>query len=233
MLAVPSQRAEVITYELKQLEKEKRYTISIYQFVKKVPKIIQLVINASGTGGGREVYPLSGLVGTKSGRKVFIELYEQRRAVKPPKVDRAVFQLPDFVRSQGLELVDKKTVMYVKDAARSKVERKRAYFKRISMLVDVEERYCRCVLHVAAKNTRKCNRDLGELGGSRRCYNPYSVCRSRIPAGVVYCGAHYEWESIPTDELIAFADLKKLSVGTNPNRASVLAEIRKEKRKVL
>lgn len=229
MLSLPAERGEVLTYELKNLQRGRMYTLAVFQIAKGAPVISQLTVNISNSRNGSVVFPTANLIGTKRGRKVFLELYEQPKTLRPPEGDRKSFSLPRLRDENGLVLLDKKSFLYIKDAGRTKKEKRDAYFQSLAALTDAEQRYCRCVLHVAAKNSRACNRGLREKAGSGACYNPYAVCSKRIPVGRVYCGAQYEWSRIPTEELVAYSDLNKLEVGTKPSRKGLIAAIRNMK----
>ena len=67
-----------------------------------------------------------------------------------------------------------------------------------------KEKFCRCVLHVAQKNTQECNRTR-EWGD--KCYNPYSICAktTRTTTGGKPC--NYIFNNIPIEEVKAYIDL--------------------------
>lgn len=72
----------------------------------------------------------------------------------------------------------------------------------MKILMSIESRYCRCVMHVANQYP---------------AYNPYAVCTSSIYSkqdikrkGVVKCAAQYRFEDFDTEELRGYARMKKL-----------------------
>lgn len=69
-------------------------------------------------------------------------------------------------------------------------------------------RYCRCLMHVAAKQPEWCLREKAwrETRAGRRCYNPYAVCtQSTGRAGRIECSATFDWSQVPDDELLSYA----------------------------
>lgn len=80
-------------------------------------------------------------------------------------------------------------------------------------LTEEQGKYCRCVLHVAAKNDEDCNRskDWGSSKKPSKCYNPYAVCAKTVGT-TTKCGDNYIWENIPVEEVEAFAYLKGIKL---------------------
>lgn len=78
----------------------------------------------------------------------------------------------------------------------------------ISVIVDEDDRFCDCVIKVAAKNTRECLKHR-ENWGKKGCYNPYAVCSKSIGTTSRKCGKLYEKQNYNMDhnELLAYANL--------------------------
>lgn len=81
------------------------------------------------------------------------------------------------------------------------------YSSTDSILTDKQQRFCRCVLHVAKNNSKKCNRN--KSWGDNKCYNPYSVCASSTgtttgskPCNYVFTKPN---STVPYEEIIAYA----------------------------
>jgi len=82
-----------------------------------------------------------------------------------------------------------------------------SYFKSGSSLSEDQKKYCKCTLHVGARNSVDCNLNKSFKLGSN-CYNPYAVCsKSTHRTGSVICGTEYDFESMPKAERDAFAAL--------------------------
>jgi len=100
-------------------------------------------------------------------------------------------------------------------------ERESGYFKSNSGISKHQQKYCRCTLHVMAKNSDECNRS--HKWGSGHCYNPYSVCSKTVGRDEKECGIYFNWHGIPEDEVKAFASNKGLS--TSGSKEDVISRI--------
>jgi hypothetical protein len=93
---------------------------------------------------------------------------------------------------------------------RKSSRRAKSYFKRGNKLSEEHRKYCRCVYHVAGKQTDECLRKRS-WGG--KCYNPYSVCTASTKRrGLVNCFENTNLRRLPRRELEALAALKRMSV---------------------
>src|SRR5579885_1183173 len=94
------------------------------------------------------------------------------------------------------------------------------FMREDAPLSDGERRYCRCLLRVEENTTSR----YGE-----GTYNPYAVCRSRIPEYVRSCSPYYDWSVMGLPWLIAYANLHKVNLTDTSSRESVLQQIAKWK----
>jgi hypothetical protein len=103
------------------------------------------------------------------------------------------------------------------------------YFKIDADLRENEKKWCRCVLHVAAKQTDQCLEDVNEHAGQvfngRTCYNPYAICSATVGTSSRKCGINYEFRNIPDQELIAYAKIKKITVPKPYSRENMIQAI--------
>jgi hypothetical protein len=91
------------------------------------------------------------------------------------------------------------------------------YYDSSSNLSEENQKYCRTVLHVAAKqddwclegqNWQKTNPQTGT-----KCYNPYAIASQRVPrSGRPECLKDLKLDSIPEEELRAEASLHKMTI---------------------
>ncbi|BCU03539.1 hypothetical protein [Pandoravirus japonicus] len=101
------------------------------------------------------------------------------------------------------------------------------YFWRGAPIDDRQRAYCRCLLHVAARNRDDCYDTPGALG-TGRCYNPYAVCTASV-GRQSECSDYYAFTpravrgGIPDDEVAAYAHMRRLPVG--PTREATVAAI--------
>ncbi len=103
------------------------------------------------------------------------------------------------------------------------------YFKKKTKLEKDEKKWCRCVLHVAAKQNQSCLQDVNNnaektLDG-QMCYNPYAVCSKTIGTSSRKCGINYNFKNIPDDELIAYSNMKKIKVPSPYLREKLIQSI--------
>lgn len=90
------------------------------------------------------------------------------------------------------------------------------YFKSNHSLKEQEQKYCRCVLHVAAKQTGECLKRAGKIKGGEKingktCSNPYAICAKTTRTSSRSCGKSYDFNKIPDNELRAYAAMKGIN----------------------
>lgn len=93
--------------------------------------------------------------------------------------------------------------------------RKRSYFKKGNKLSEPHRKYCRCIYHVADKQSSKClkQRAWETKVDGKQCYNPYAICsKSTKRKGSVECFKNTNLNALPQNEIKALADLKRMSV---------------------
>ena len=86
------------------------------------------------------------------------------------------------------------------------------YFKKNTTLKTKQKKFCRCVLHVAKNNDKKCN--IEKKWNTNKCYNPYTVCASSVKTttGGKTCQYNFLSRDIPDkSKLIGFKKLLELS----------------------
>lgn len=108
------------------------------------------------------------------------------------------------------------------------------YFKDDVDLQDEEKKWCRCVLHVAAKQNDKClenvNQNAMKVFEGKTCYNPYAICSASIGTSSRKCGMNYSYDDIPDNELIAYAQMKKIQIPKPYSREHLIQAITKWKK---
>ncbi len=101
-----------------------------------------------------------------------------------------------------------------KHAPKRKTPTKSSYFNRGNKLTEENRKYCRCVLHVAAQQSKDCleKRNWGNTSRGKKCYNPYAVCtQSTHRKGAMLCFKDTHLSVLPTKELKGLAHLKRLT----------------------
>jgi len=101
-------------------------------------------------------------------------------------------------------LVDIGAVLVLKRTRKPKEEKiqEYLYFGEDASLTEQEKKYCRCIMHVAAKQSDWClkQRAWGERRGNKTCYQPWSVCtKSTKRRAVVECSKNFDFSRVPDD----------------------------------
>lgn len=101
------------------------------------------------------------------------------------------------------------------------------YFKVGTTLTDQEQKYCRCIVHVAAEQPGACNLEKAwfEERDNRICYNPYAVCAHTVGTTTRNCSENYKFDNFPDDELVAYANLHKIKSPEPYDRNIMLEKI--------
>ncbi len=94
-----------------------------------------------------------------------------------------------------------------KQSPKKRTPKRKSYFKSGNNLTENNRKYCRCVYHVAAKQSHQC---LSSQNWGGKCYNPYSVCTASTKRrGKVNCFENTNLSRLPEKELQALAALKR------------------------
>jgi hypothetical protein len=110
-----------------------------------------------------------------------------------------------------------------------------SYFRKYAELRNDEKKWCRCVLHVAAKQSDTCLEDVNnnaeKILDGKICYNPYAICSKSIGTSSRQCSINYAFENIPDDELIAYSKIKKIKVPIPYSRGKMIEAIMEWKKR--
>lgn len=90
----------------------------------------------------------------------------------------------------------------------------KSYFKKGNKLSEEHRKYCRCIYHVSAQQSKEClkNKRWGENINGKQCYNPYAVCSASVHRkGQVDCFNNTRLSRLPRNEIEHLAALKGLS----------------------
>ena len=87
------------------------------------------------------------------------------------------------------------------------------YFSSGNNLTAQKQKYCRCILHVAKNNSKKCNEN--REWNSPKCYNPYTVCAASVKTttGGRTCMYDFSSNDIPKNEIQAYIQLNRNKFG--------------------
>jgi hypothetical protein len=99
-------------------------------------------------------------------------------------------------------------------------------------LTDQQEKYCRCVVHVAEKQPAACNEDKAwyEKRDGEECYNPYAVCAKTTGTTSRDCGEHYEYRTMTKNELVGIASLKGIKGAKSMSKANLVNALEGKRR---
>jgi hypothetical protein len=94
-------------------------------------------------------------------------------------------------------------------------EAKIKYHGFVKGLTGPDAKYCTCIIEAEYKKYK---------GGG--AYNPYAVCTKSTGGHVRSCGEYYDYDVMPLEYLLVFADKHKISVRDRNSRGSALNAIR-------
>lgn len=191
---------EVFSYAVDGLHQNTLYTIAVYQNPETKPELRQLLVNIKA-GSSR---PLVMMQGLETG-KVHIDVYSQASDISSRNLNVRDFSLPDFRKKYNLAIEAHDSVSYDTYSAGSRM----TAAKRWEALSELEKKYCRCVLAVAAKNTNTCNRSK-KWDNKSKCYSPHAVCGATVKSRFEYCGLYYIWSTLSTRQLESLASLAEV-----------------------
>jgi len=157
-----------------------------------------------------------------------VDIYEQTDKISAaPVTERTKYdptQLANITKSR----LDHRSTFYVLSEGKE-VARKgaREWMRPKSPLPEEKQKYCRCVLRVAAKQPGQCNVEKAwfQKRQGRTCYNPYAVCAASVGTTSRQCGLWYDLKNIPDDELTAYASLNKVPIPSPYDREQMLKNL--------
>ena len=219
-------------------EPGKFYTVEMVDNSGPYPYVHYLVTNIPGgkqLSSGDEIYPyLAPNPPTNSKLSNYkVTVYEDyypinekstgtRENFRTPRYNRLASSLKFNVIAQPNQLQEITTIKPNKQITSTK-QNKSNWIKSGSTLNEQEQKYCRCVLQVAAKQPGQCNMEKAwfEQRQNETCYNPYAVCAKTVGTSSRVCGENYNWVELPDDMLNAYANLNNIPI-KNYSRKEVL-----------
>ena len=91
-----------------------------------------------------------------------------------------------------------------------------------STLSEQQQKYCRCVLKVAAKQPAECDLSKGRTGN---CSNSYAICSSSTHGSNKQCGENYNFEGMDDIYLKAYAELSRVPIPSPYDRQTMINNI--------
>lgn len=101
--------------------------------------------------------------------------------------------------------------------------------KASTKLNRLQQKWCRCVLEVAAKQGPQClkNKMWFKTVNGAKCYNPYAICSSSVGTSVRGCSTEYNYIELYKNELLGLAYLKGIKVNPRDTKSSIISAIKK------
>lgn len=156
------------------------------------------------TNGETEVLPY--VAPQRVDHHYVFELYLQESPITPMVAKAQDFDVDKFVRSHQLQLVSRTIVITTEPNIK--------YHGFVKGLTGPDAKYCTCNIEVEAKGTD---------------VNPYAVCARSTGGHMASCGQYYDYEVMPLEYLLVFADRHQLVVPDRKSRRSVIDTIYKWK----
>jgi len=94
-------------------------------------------------------------------------------------------------------------------------------------LSDTEQKFCSCVVKVAAAQPGACNLEKAwfEQRDSKTCANPYAVCAHSVGTSTRKCNESYNYSQFTDQQLIALANLNNVTISSD--RATIISLLQK------
>lgn len=199
--------------------------LNFYLFIKEMSGSELQVGPRGGTyylsESGQKVYSPRGQ--RRGGRQLQVGPRGGRYYLSP--TGRKIYVQNPRVESTEGEVTSKMSTMNI-----SEEKGKSTWIKPESNLSDQQQKYCRCVLEVADKQSDKCLQNIaqkktGTFGPGTSCYLPYSVCANSTgtSTGRGGCSKHYNFNEIPDEFLIAYLKLHGKPVPSSLSHADLVA----------
>lgn len=210
------------------------YSIIIYDTDAKIIHYLRVNILGGKENGGVELVkylPMNPPGDEKHNYYIALMSQSEELDVTDFNIDRKT-EINELMEDFGLQVIEKiNYISYHENNIKDdrKDDRKDNYFKHDSDLTEDEKKYCRCTLHMAAKNSEKCNKTINRGKREYGCYNPYAVCAKSVGTTTKNCGKNYNFEGIPDDELEAYIELRKLKINGKHTREKMIRAIEKWK----
>lgn len=219
------------------------YTLIIYDLdAIKAPYIHLLINNILGNdiANGDKVFsfekpnpPLN-----SGPHKYVIALFGQNNRVpNGNRLNRASFPLNQYILQNNLSLIANETLIVdpsdkafhlYNDDPPFTFNPNHPIIRGDSNLTDGEQKYCSCVIDVAAKEPSRCNleRAYFEKRDGRTCANPWAVCSKSVGHSNRNCSSNYNYDQMTDIQLEAFSNLHNIDVPSPYNRQYLLNAIK-------
>ena len=145
---------------------------------------------------------------------------------------RARFDVDKFIHDHSLNMVGE--LMLVLDAGTDEymiegpgVNEERPIIIADTDLPEDKQKYCSCVIQVAAKQTESCLRDKAwkQTVDGKTCTSPYAVCAKSVGTTSRKCYENYFYDKFTDQQLRAFAASVDLDIPKPYNREKLLNKI--------
>lgn len=208
----------------------------------KSPLIHLLLINVPGSdiskGQPIAIYLAPNPLAGTGKHRYILEVYRQRSPLPIFKLSqRKNFNVRAFAEKERLDrvereimVVDSETRKFYRDPVHPQVTFNSIHhlIRDKTVLSEPEQKFCACVVEVAAKQPGKCNLEKAwfEERDGATCYSPYAVCAKSTGISSRLCNSNYNYAAMTESELAAFANLNMIPVPKPYDRTILLAAIK-------
>lgn len=202
--------------------REDLYTLYIYdRSANNYIHFLGVNIPGNNINEGLVVYPYVSPNPPSGIHEYVIQIYQQGSRLNPPHGGSRIGYDTSFLSSLSGKYMG---TFRVKAKGSDKTV---TWFPEDTSLTKQQQKYCRCVLKVAGKQSTACNTEKAwyQSRGGTKCYNPYAVCAKSTKTSSRECGSNYKWEDIPDKELMAYASLSRIPIPDPYTRRAMLDNI--------
>lgn len=197
--------------------------LAIIMYDNTVNKFMLVKVNIKN-GGSEILRNYEPLRAPQIAHDILIGVYEHSNEINSVKPGDTLLS---FTKRNNMTLLEK-LVFFILPHSKQNMDGKDKRIKSGS-LSDAEQKYCRCLLDVVAKNPEECHKKQWRQKG---CYNPYAVCRKSVHTSTK-CGTHYNFDEMTKEDLEAYARLKEIEVPHSYNKEQLLNKIKSTKSPIL
>jgi hypothetical protein len=222
------------------------YTLIIYDMdapspthPTKAPLVHLLLINIPGSdiskGQAIASYIAPNPLAGTGQHKYMFQVYRQSAPMPIFKLPaRKNFNIKAFTEKERLHLIDWE--LMVVDTVTRKFYRDppgthnsiHPLIRSDTALSESEQKFCACVVQVAAKQPGQCNLEKAwfEERDGATCYNPYAVCAKSTGASSRLCGSNYDYSAMTQSQLVALAQMNMIRVPTPYDRSLLISALK-------
>jgi phosphatidylethanolamine-binding protein (PEBP) family uncharacterized protein len=149
-----------------------------------------------------------------------VVIYHQEDEVTPSKLrKRTNFNIEQFLQKNN---IDDEPIESLSFRTSNQNDNK---FINNHKLDPRQQKYCSCLVKVAAKEPKDCLNGKKTSVNGKKCVNPYAICAHSTKSSSHECSKAYNFQGMSDDELLGYAHMKGITVPRPFKREKLLQNI--------